>query len=65
MRVAGDLLCVIGIPEKYLNRMLLLLILKTSRRRCTVKKVILKILPILEEIPVLESLSSKFAGMMA
>ena len=60
-----DLLCVIGIPEKYLNRMLLLLILKTSRRRCTVKKVILKILPILEEIPVLESLSSKFAGMMA
>ena len=37
LQVIRDLLCLRGISEKSLNRMLLLLILKTSRRKCSVK----------------------------
>ena len=38
LQVIRDQLGVRGIPEKSLNRMLLLLVLKTSHRRCSVKK---------------------------
>ena len=37
-----DLLCLRGITEKYLNRLLLLLILKNSHKRCSVKKSVLE-----------------------
>ena len=45
MRAAGDKRFVVrkSISEKSLNIMLLLLILKTNHRRCSVKKVLLKI----------------------
>ena len=47
--VIRGLLCVRDISEKSLNRLLLLLILKTRQRRCSVKKVLYKILPISQE----------------
>ena len=38
LQVISGLLCARRIPEKSLNRLLLLLILKTSLRRCSMKK---------------------------
>ena len=59
LQVIRDLLCVRGISEKSLSRLLQLLILKTSHRRCSVKKVLLKILPISHKTPVLEAFLKK------
>ena len=65
LQVIRDLLCVRGISEKSLSRLLQLLILKTSHRRCSVKKVLLKSSQFHRKIPVLEPLFNKFADMRA
>ena len=54
-QVIRDLLCLRGIPDKSLNRMLQLLILKTSHRKCSVKKSAWKSCQFHRKIPVLES----------
>ena len=65
LQVIRDLLCVRCIPEKSLNRLLLLLVWKTSQRRCSVKKRPWKSCQFHRKIPVLESLFIKFAGLKA
>ena len=63
LQVIRDLLCLRGIPEKSLNRMLLLLILKTSHRKYSIKKSAWKFCQFHKKIPV--SLFNKFAGLRA
>ena len=63
LQVIRDLLCLRGIPEKSLNRMLLLLILKTSHRKYSIKKTAWKFCQFHKKIPV--SLFNKFAGLRA
>ena len=55
LQVIRDLLCLRGITEKSLNRMLLLLILRTSHRKCSVKRSAWKSCQFHRKMPVLES----------
>ena len=49
LQMIKDLLCVRDFPEKSLNRLLLLLVLKASHWTHSVKEVLLKFLPISQE----------------